>query len=277
MILVTGATGKIGSGLVEALVQSGADIRVFVRDPARAQRWGDRVDVARGDLDHPDTIAPALVGIERLFMLGRSPQQDAALVRAATEAGVRHVVMLSSGGVPYEVASGALPKTGEEMLRASPLSWTVLHPYEFMSNALWWAPSIRGGGVIVDCSGSGRHAMIDPGDIAAVAAKVLTSSGHEGQTYVLTGPEAISRSDMARWIGSRVGKEVRHVDEQADNYREMMTNLGAPPDAVEPLIAFLLMVRAGELEQVSPEVERLTGRPPRAFVDWLEVNAAAFS
>ncbi|MDQ6748374.1 MAG: NAD(P)H-binding protein, partial [Candidatus Dormibacteraeota bacterium] len=258
-------------------LEDGADVRVFVRSRDRAQRWGGRVQVAAGDLDEPATIERAVDGVESLFMLGLSESQDAALVRSAVEAQVRRVVMLSSGGVPYGVASGAMHKAGEDLLRGSGLDWTILHPYEFMSNALFWAPSINGGGVVVDCSGDGRHALIDPLDIAAAAAAVLTGEGHQGQTYLLTGPQAITRAEMAAEIGRQSGREVRHQDVPGPAYRDMVSSFGMPPDMVDPLISFLLMVRAGELDQVSPEVERLTGRPPRTFPDWLAENVAAFS
>jgi uncharacterized protein YbjT (DUF2867 family) len=162
-------------------------------------------------------------------------------------------------------------------LKASGLAWTILRPNEFMSNAYFWRDTVKSQGVVYAPTGDGKHAAIDPLDIAAVAAKALTTSGHEGKTYALTGPEALSTAEQAAKLGAAIGRDVRHVDMPSAAFREQLANMGLPPVAIDPLANFYDLVRQGKLAYVHPTVEQVTGRPARGFADWARDHAAAFA
>ena len=274
MILVTGATGNIGKHLVRELVEKGATVRVLVRDARKAP---PDVQVAVGDLDDAAAVAAAMRGAKRAFMLCASPPQEASFIESAKRAGVEHVVMLSSGGVPFGVGGGPAHAAGEELLRASGMPWTILRPWEFMSNALRWIPTVRAQGAVFEPAGDGKTALIDPRDIADVAAHVLTTAGHEGKIYDLTGPVAIGRAEMVETLGKAIGKSLRYVDVPEAAFEDQMGKMGLPPFVLQPVLGFYRMVREGKLTETKPDVERLLGRKARTFADWVAENARAFA
>jgi len=258
------------------LIEADQDIRLFVRDPAKAAQFEGKADIAKGDLDDPGSVRAALAGADKAFMLTMNPQHEADFIAAAQDVGLKHLVMLSSGGVPFGVASGPLHAPGESLLRESGLNWTILRPWEFMSNSLWWAETIRSQSSIFEPTGDGKTALTDPDDIAAVAARVLTSEGNEGKTYELTGPEVISRSDMAEQISEAIGKEVHFVNIPPEAYREQMTKMGVPEFILSPALAYQEMVNQGKLAVLYPDVENILGRPAGSYENWLAPHAAAF-
>jgi uncharacterized protein YbjT (DUF2867 family) len=279
MILVTGGTGNIGSELVRLLIAAGQKIRVLVRTPAKVQALEGKVEVAIGDLDKPETLAPALKGVERAFLLAGGPNvpaQETAFIRAAKAAGLKHVVMVSSGGVGKGLGSGPAHEPGEAELKASGLAWTLLHPWEFMSNLMWARQTIVEQGAIYSPTGQGRSCVIHPHDIAAVAAKVLTSEGHAGKTYELTGPEALTTAEMAARLSAAAGRPIQHVDIPDAAYREALAKAGLPPPVVDPMAKFYAAVKAGGAAGTLPTVQQLTGTPARTFDVWAKENAAAF-
>jgi len=274
-ILVTGATGTIGTHLVNELIAAGLRPRVLVRDPAKVAALGTAVDVAKGDLDQPATVAAATVAT-RAFLLASSPEQEIAFIAAARAAGVRHVVQLSSGGVSFGVASGPLHAPGEQALRASGLAWTILRPWEFASNTLQWKAMLAGGAIYDPC-GDGATPVIDPRDIAAVAARVLTSPGHGGKTYELTGPRAITRREMVSLLGEAIGTPLRYVAIANAAFRQQLASLGLPDFMIAPLGDYMQMVADGKLATPSGDVAQVLGRPPRSFAEWARDHAAAFA
>ena len=280
VILVIGASGKVGGRAVRRLVEKGVAVRTFSRDPARIVALDLGVDAVAGDLDQADTIPPALQGVDTVLVVAAGwdiPGEETNVIEAAEAAGVEHVVLLSSLGVDAGVASGPLHAPGEARLRSSPLSWTILRPSVFMANALMWRDTIKAQGVFYEPTGSGRHAMIDPVDIGDVAAEVLTSTGHVGATYELTGPEAISAAECASALSEALGTEVRHVDIPDEAFRDGMSKAGAPPPLVDSLARYYAMVKAGEFAMVTPTVPDLLGRPARTFGEWATENAKAFA
>ena len=274
MILVTGATGNIGKPLVRELAEAGARMRVLVRDAAKAP---PNVEVAVGDLDDAGAVRDALDGIETGFMLCSSPPQEATFIGAAKKAGVKRIVMLSSGGVPFGVGGGPAHVAGEALLRGSGLRWTILRPWEFMSNALRWVPTVRLQRAVFEPAGSGKTPLIDPRDIASVAARVLGEDGHDGKTYDLTGPAAIGRAEMVAALAKALGKPLNYVDVPEAAFGDQMAKLGLPPFVLEGVLGFYRMVREGKLAETKPDVERLLGRPARSWDDWVAENAAAFA
>jgi uncharacterized protein YbjT (DUF2867 family) len=193
MILVTGATGNVGSQVVEQLSSTGAPVRAFVRDPEKAANvWETSVEIAEGDFQRPETLAAALEGVDRLFLLMGTAENQVELendvIDAAVRAGVRRVVKLSIYGaeigspVPFRDWHGRI----EARLEGAGLAYTHLRPTFFMQNAAYMlAPD----GVFYVPSGAGRIGWVDVRDVAAVAVRALTEDGHEGKAYDITGPE----------------------------------------------------------------------------------------
>lgn len=280
MIAVTGPSGSIGRHLVRHLAEAGAPTRALARNPSHVDDQGGRVEVVKADLSDPSTLAPALRGATRLFLLSPGPDvpaQDAALIDAALEAGVRHVVMLSSLGAELGgIAGGGPHMAGEARLRESGLAWTLLHPSEFMTNTLRYRDVIHGAHALFVPSGDGRIGYIDPADIAAVAAVALTSDGHEGRVLRLTGPESLSLADVAATLGEVAGVELRHVDVTDEAFRDSLTTAGLPPPMIEMMSVYYEAVRQGRVDIVTRDVEEIAGRPARSFAAWAREHAAAF-
>ena len=201
VIAVTAATGNIGRVLWPALADAGEAVRLLVRKPLAAADDRRSVETVVVDLDRPDTLVMALAGADRLFLLSPGPDtstQDAAAIGAAQEAGVRHIVLLSSLGVELGGVGGGRPHApGEQVVRESGLDWTILRPSEFMTNTLWWMDEITARGTVSVPSAEGRIGYVDPADIAAVAAAALTVPGHAGSIHRLTGPAALTTAEAA--------------------------------------------------------------------------------
>jgi uncharacterized protein YbjT (DUF2867 family) len=281
MILVTGATGNIGRELTRELDATGAPFRVFVRDPARAAGLPGSAERVIGDLDDPATLVPALQGADRLFLLvpGIGTAHTASAVAAAQAAGVRHIVHLSS----FNVLGDPMPAMGrwhherEEIVRASGIPATIMRPGGFTTNALEWAPAIRAGGCVPDPVGPGRYSVIDPADIAAVAALVLTGDGHQGQEYVLTGEELLTVAEQVRIIGKVIGRdiEVREAGTPEEALRSRYPG-GAPPALAAAILEGFALMRADTTGFRTGTARRLLGRAPRTFAAWCTSNADAF-
>jgi uncharacterized protein YbjT (DUF2867 family) len=278
MFVVTAPTGNIGRELTNLLLTAGARVRALAREPEKIQAK-DGLDVARADLDRAEGLAPLLSGAEALFLLSPGPNvqaQDAAVIHAASAASVRRVVMISSQGVAFQAGSGPSREPGERALVASGLAYTILRPSEFMSNALRWVGSIRAQGVVYEPGGAGRHPVIDPMDIASVAAKVLMNPGHDGATYVLTGREATTPDERVALLARVLDRPLSRVDVPDEAIGENLRNAGLPPSEVSAIVRFYTLVRRGELADPSADVERLLGRPAGSFEAWARRNRAAF-
>jgi (4-alkanoyl-5-oxo-2,5-dihydrofuran-3-yl)methyl phosphate reductase len=190
--LVTGATGTVGSLVVERLLARNANVRVFVRDRAKAlARFGARVDVLTGDLADAASLAPGLDEADALFLVNSGPDlaaHDAAAAHIAQESGGVAVVKLSSYDANERVGTGQWHARGEAAIRTSGVPFTFVQPSGFMSNALYWATAIRAHGVVRSCTGDGAIPFIHPRDIADVAAEALMSDTFRGESLTITGP-----------------------------------------------------------------------------------------
>lgn len=289
MILVTGATGNVGRGVVELLLARGVKVRAVTRD-AGAARIPDGAEVVTGDLmTDPAGLADALDGVDAVFLNAAAflhgPDGGASAARflqLAGERGVSRVVLLTSGttqgGVPAERQSnviGRMHRVVEEAVESSDLGWTLLRPGEFMANSLDWAPQIRAADVVRAPYGDARWAPVHERDIADVAVQVLTTDGHFGRTYQLTGPEAITYHERARLIGEAVGRPVRLEEITPDRARSAMV-VGGMPAAVADTLLALTATGLERAEEILPTVRELTGNPGRTFAQWARENKAAF-
>ena len=280
MILVTGATGTIGSEVVRQLIAAGQKPRVLVRSPEKLKGLEGKVEIVKGDLGDAASVARALDGVDKVFLLTAGldgPQLESATIDAAKKAGVKHVVKLSVMGAEFEAISFAKwHRANEKKLEASGLGWTFLRPGSFVSNALWWAETIKKDGAVYQPDGQGKSALIDPADIAAVAVKVLTTPGHEGKMYTLSGPTAMTTQEVADVIGKTIGRPVKHVDVSPDAARQGMLASGMPEGYVNALLELLAATKAGMTATVTTTVEELLGRKPATVASFIERHSAAF-
>lgn len=281
MILITGATGNIGRELTRELDAAGAPLRLLVRDPARATGLPGRPERVVGDLGVPETLASAFAGVDALFLLtqGIGTEFTEAAVSAASVAGVRRIVHLSSAHVTFDPmpAMARWHHERERIVGASGIPATFLRPGGFMTNALDWLPTLREAGYVLDPTGPGRHAPIDPADIAEVAALALTEDGHQGKGYTLTGDEAFTVAEQVGILSAAVGRdiEVREAltPDEAVRFR---FPAGAPKALADAIAEGLALMRADTIGFRTDTVERLLGRRPRTFADWCARNAETF-
>jgi uncharacterized protein YbjT (DUF2867 family) len=284
MILVTGATGTTGREIVGELQKLGASgVRALVRDPARAAFIREAgFETMEGDFDRPETLGAALEGVERALLLTPpSPQtfeQQRAFVEAARRAGVRHVVKFSAVGADANAPEGFGKWHGqsEDLLKSSGLAWTMLQPNFFMQNLLGQAPQIAATGAVYQPVGDARASFIDTRDIAAVAARTLTEEGHEGQTYVLTGPEALSYHEVAAKLSEATGRTIKYVPIMPEQFREGALGAGLPEWLVSALERLNEIFASGHAAELNDNVRRVGKKEPTTFDQFARDYAAAF-
>jgi uncharacterized protein YbjT (DUF2867 family) len=281
-VLVTGATGNVGSHLVGELHRRGVPVRAFVRDPGRARALlGGDVELAVGDYGEPSTIAAALDGVDRVFLAcANSPRQveyEANVIDAAATAGARRIVKMSTVGADPDAEGrfAAWHGQAEEALKDSGVPAVILRSSYHMTNVLVFAESIRGAGKIFAPVDDAKIAMIDRRDLAAVAALTLTEDGHDGRTYLLTGPEAITYRDVAAQLSEVIGKPVEFVDMPDEAALEATLQAGAPDWLAHGVAEAHRQLRRGVAAQTTDVVRVLTGREPYSFADFAWDVAAA--
>ncbi|MGK4006469.1 NAD(P)H-binding protein [Sorangium sp. So ce1036] len=270
-ILVTGATGTVGSEIVKQLVEGGHHVRALSRDPARAS-FPAGVEAVAGDLIAPETLAAAFEGVEALHLINFGGDDHAPLetgeqiVALARQAGVRRITLLLGG----------TPTAFDDVVKGAGVDWTFLQPVEFMANHLEWAESIRAEGLVREPFVERLSAVVHEADIAAVAVAALTQGGHAGKTYTLTGPEALSLRQKIDILAAAAGREVKLVELTEQQARARWEAMGYPPEAIE---FFVEMCRnTPEIGYtVVPTVEQVTGRRARSFAQWAAEHAAAFA
>jgi uncharacterized protein YbjT (DUF2867 family) len=269
MYLVTGATGRVGRALVTQLASQGRRVRALSRQ-ASAVAWPAGIEAVDADLTASDTLRTALEGVEAVFLFTplAGAGELAALARAA---GVRRGVLLSSIATqkadPRTNAIAARHAHAEQRLADSGLPATVLRPDTFAANALDWAPEIRASGRVRLAHPGSRRVPLHEQDLAAVAALAMTTPGHEGQAWWLTGPRQLSQAQQVQAIA---------VDEMPEAEALAQWQARMPEPAARRLLDYLRK-SVDQPPPVSPEVQRLLGRPARDFSEWAADHRTAFA
>ena len=277
MILLTGATGKVGGELAKLVAARGLPARALVRDAERASSLrGLNIEVVSGDLDHPDTLRSALKGVERAFFLPANGPgqvaQGANFITAAKAAGVRHVVKVS-GFLPDAESPNANARRHwqtNEALRASGLGWTLLRPNFFMQNLLMFAGTIRQHGRFHLNAGEAACGMVHVRDVAAVAAECLADDAHVGRDHALTGPVALTFAQAAAILSNAVGRKIDYVPMADDPFRRHLLDEGVGEDTAAALTETYKGVGEGRFAMVTDTVTQITGRSATPFVEFAQ-------
>jgi uncharacterized protein YbjT (DUF2867 family) len=283
-VLVTGATGNVGSRVVQELRGHGVPVRAFVRDADRASAvLGPHVDLAVGDFAEPASIRAAFDGVDVLFLAcGNLPPQvtyERNVIEAAARTGLRRLVKLSALGAEAgsRVDFWDWHARIERHLQASGVPWVILRPRYYMSNLLGFVETVRSAGAVFAPAEGVKVPMVDPLDVAATAAVVLRDDGHEGRTYELTGPEAVTFDDVAAQLSDLTGGPVRFVPVPDAAAREALLQAGLPDWMAGNVVTVFGMLRKDPAMQVTGAVHALTGRRPRHLAEFLGDQAALFA
>ncbi|WP_432994812.1 NAD(P)H-binding protein [Dactylosporangium sp. CA-233914] len=277
-VLVFGGGGQVGRAVVDELLAAGATVRATGRDPGRL-RLPSTVEKVRADLTDPDTLPAALAGVRKVFLYA-VPHGVDNFVAAARDAGVEHVVLLSSDTVleriPARKAIADMHKVVEAALDASGLATTYLRPDNFAGNVLlWgWAESIRAEGVVRFAYPESHSDAIHERDIAAVAAVALTRPGHEGGRYLITGPESVTQRRQAELIAAAIGRPVRVEELTPEQARQVYATI-VPEWVLDATLGYWAATD-GVPYEVNDLVRRLTGRSARTFAQWARDHADDF-
>ena len=277
MILVTGATGTVGSIVVRLLRERGEPVRAMTRNPDRRGP-----DAVFGDFDDAASLVAAAREASAVFLLSAPgatlPAHDLAMTRAAVAAGAGRIVKLSAIGTPDEPTEGlgSWHQPGEQAVRTSGVPWTILRPTTFASNTLSWRDAILAGEPIENMFGDGRQGIVDPVDVAAVAVAALTGAAHEGRTYTLTGPGLLSVPDQVRILGDILARPLSTVDLPIATARERMLAAGMPASFVDVVVDGAALVRRDGNAVTTDDVPTVLGRPARDFAAWAREHADAF-
>ena len=284
MILVTGASGSNGSELIKQLSATGASVRAMVRKRRDLENGAlPGVEFVTADFDDLASVSRALEGVQSAFLVTNSSErtetQQLRFVEAACAAGLRHIVYLSQLHATKDSPVRFLRYHAvvEEAISASRMTFTNLRPNLYMQGLLGFRSSIISEGRFFAAAGDSRVSIVDVRDIAAVAATALTESGHEGKTYDVTGPEALTHAEMASQLSETLGRRISFVDVSEAAMRDALLSLGMPEWQVDGLIEDYAHYRRGEASGISTAVEDVTSFRPRSFLAFTRDYKQAFS
>jgi NAD(P)H dehydrogenase (quinone) len=285
VILVTGATGQVGYHLMEELADAGAQATAMVRVEARAADLPGSPEHVVASLDDPPA-AGLLRAFDRVFLLSPAheaqPELETIFIDALVSAGHRpHVVKVAADGFQDPDCDVRFMRSHRQIavhLDATGLPVTYLAPNLYMENLLEAADTVRDQGIIFAPAGQGRIGFIAASDVARVAARILAGpgGGHEGRTYVLTGPEALGYADVAARFSAVFAREVDYEDLPEAQAKEQMQASGLSSWQVDGNIELFDWIRHGATDSVTSSVHEVTGGDPRPLEDWLSEQRGAF-
>lgn len=284
MILVTGATGLNGGALVRRLSANSVAVRALVRNAAKAASLAalPLVEIAEGDMARPETLEGPLRGMERAMLISSSlpdmVEVQSNFIAAAARVGMKHIVKLS-GIMPERDSPFRFARMHGEIelrLERSGMDFTHLRAGEFMPSYFRQVPSILAKGALFLPMEDARIASVDVEDIAAIAAIVLTSGGHEGKIYPITGPEALTMAEVAELLSAVTAKPIRYVNIAPEEARRAQLAAGMPPYLADALVELFAERRKGKEALVSPVIATVFGRRATSFAEFALRHAAIF-
>jgi uncharacterized protein YbjT (DUF2867 family) len=294
-ILVTGATGNVGSEVVEQLFKQSLlsshhnRIKAAVHSQNKVdklKKYNKEVEIEIVSLDYnkAETIANALSNVDKLFLLVNPASHlsiSSSVVKGAKKNNVKHIVMLSSLGVEVkpEITIGRLHKQEEKVIEESSIPYTFLRANFFMQNFVtFYGNTIKTQNAFYLPAGNHKVNFVDARDIAAVAAKVLTIEGieHLNKVYTITGGEALSFAQAAEIISKEIGKKIAYVDVKEEEARKGMKDMGMENWLIDAIMEGFYSIRAGYGSQTTTVVEKITGRKPISFSQFVKDYVQAF-
>jgi uncharacterized protein YbjT (DUF2867 family) len=279
MILVTGATGNVGSAVVKQLIADGWAVRAFVRDLSKTGHWGDRVEPAIGDFNDPESFSRAAEAAEAILLVAAGGFADHAadLLNAARASGVERIVLIS-GSVAEWLASdaGEWFRNCENAVRNCGLRWTILRPCNFMSNAYQWIGTINREGLVYNPTGNSKAALIAPEDVAHVAARCLESPDRGGKTIPLTGSEAFNVPQQVQILAEVLRKPIRCVDVSVETGVDQLIRSGTAPASARSTAEIYEKMLRGEAAAITADFTGITGKQPKTFRSWVRDHREKF-
>lgn len=280
MILITGANGNVGREVVKQALAVGLKIRATYRSPAAASRAPAGLEGVIMDYAKPETIRPALHGVEKVFLVGppvrELPAFEAIFVREVRATGRKHIIKLSALGGWESIFPGG-HRVSEENIEASGLPYTFLRPNGFMQNLVNFnTDTISSQNAFYGCQGTGAVSLVDIRDIAAVAVIVLVATGHEGKSYALTGGEALTNEQVAEKISRIAGRKISYVDLPVAEFKKGILSTGTSEWSADALIDLQRLYRERRSSIVTDDIEQLTGHKPITFDQFALDYAFAF-
>jgi len=286
MILMFGVTGRIGRWMPLMLHERGEQVRAVVRYPAAAReilgQGASNLEFIQADATKPELWGRALAGVDRVYLAlsTGNTRDEIAVVDAIATSGCSRIVKVSGLGAAPDctIPMGREHYLVEQHIEQAGLQQTALRPSLMMPNLLGESRAAIQTGRLPSAAGNGRISWVHARDVAAVAVAALTQSGHEGQAYDVTGPEALTYHDLARILTSLLGRTVIYCPITDDEYARQLREGGFPETAVEHLIAmYRNAVRTGYFDTITDVVPSITGAPARTFGQWVQENAESFS
>ena len=280
MILITGAGGNVGKEVVKRIAQTGAEVRAAFQSEGKALAAPSGVETVKVDYNQPETLRAALKGVDRVFLVGPPTSELPELERKAMDvvihSDVRQLVKLSAMGGRDAIFPRQHAES-EAYIQSSGVPCTFLRPNGFMQNLVNYnAPTINTQNAFYGSEGDGRVSQIDIRDVAAVAVKALTENGHVGNAYTLTGPEALTNTEIAQILSSALGREIRFVNLPPSQLKEALLSAGVPQWNADALLDLQRLYREGKAATVTGDVEHILGRKPVSFVQFAQDYRHAF-
>ncbi|MCE7040855.1 SDR family oxidoreductase [Dyadobacter sp. CY312] len=283
-ILITGATGTIGKELTKHLAEKNVPFRAMVRsiDAAKELARLPQAELIEGNFDNVASVENTLIGIEKAFLLTNSSEnaeiQQINFVKAAKKAGVKHIVKLSqwAADVHSPVRFLKYHAVVENFIKESGIEYTFLRPNLFMQGLLGFRETIIKQNQFFGAVGDSQISIVDIRDIAEVAVVSMTEGGHKNKFYNITGPESISHYEMAEMLSSELGRQITFVDVTSEMLQNMLLGVGFPEWQAKGLVEDYAHYKLGEASEISPDVEKLTGKPARNFADFAKDHAELF-
>jgi uncharacterized protein YbjT (DUF2867 family) len=293
-ILVTGATGTVGSEVVKQLLSAKGQREEDIIVKAAARSANDNTfrnlgaQVVQLDYNKPDSLSAALRGVDKLFLL--TPFQSnmvdltSNLLNEAKQAGVKYIVKQSVLGADAEpgITPSRLHRQAEKIIEESGIPFTFLRPNFFMQNFVtFYSHFIKTQGAFYVPAGDAKASFVDVRDIAAVAVQALSGSkngagNYTRKAYDITGGEALSYGQAAEILSKEIGKKVNYVNVSDEDARKGMKDMGADEWTINSMIELFGITRAGYLSEISPAVEQVTGKKPITFGQFARDYAEAF-